>query len=416
MKKKERDFELLDCLISKYLDDGKRPEGTPSCPDENLFVAFLEKNLPEAERVGVEAHLVSCRSCQMVMAALLKTIAAEQPHVPPKKPSFFEAFFLTLNFKSAQAVVATLFLTLTIFSLYRYTQFDFNRRALQSDISEKVTSPPAPDPQAAKSASTELGKVEPSSEGQDSLAEESSAHIRTKPPIDAPASKSNEKFASAKAKRVAALSEQSNRLEDKPSQTARLAREESHSPFSDRIRPAPPDAPRQEQTSSNVAAEANREKADVQTPAPTNASERSQQPDEIARTESATMRRSGAVAGAPPATASSALTSAAAPSALVRPTSPVWIGGNLLQSKLIKKVEPIYPEAAKRARVQGPVVLEVTVSEQGRVEQVKVVQGDPLLSDAAIQAVKQWVYSPILINGKPTAVIAPITLNFTLKD
>jgi TonB family protein len=87
--------------------------------------------------------------------------------------------------------------------------------------------------------------------------------------------------------------------------------------------------------------------------------------------------------------------------------------GNFQDAELIKRVEPVYPELAKRARVQGQVVMQVTIDEEGNVTDVKVLKGPPLLSGAAIAAVKQWKYRPALMNGEPTSWIVNVTLNFT---
>jgi periplasmic protein TonB len=93
----------------------------------------------------------------------------------------------------------------------------------------------------------------------------------------------------------------------------------------------------------------------------------------------------------------------------------IKVGGNVMESRLIRKIEPAYPELAKRARVQGRVVLIVNVDEEGSVSDIKVSSGHPLLNDAAINAVKQWKYSPTLLNGEPVPVIATVTVIFNLK-
>jgi TonB family protein len=94
---------------------------------------------------------------------------------------------------------------------------------------------------------------------------------------------------------------------------------------------------------------------------------------------------------------------------------PIRVGGNVQESKLIRKVEPVYPELAKRARVQGSVILVVTVDEEGNVADIKVTKGHPLLDEAAKSAVSQWKYSPTLLNGEPVPVIATVTVIFNLK-
>jgi TonB family protein len=86
----------------------------------------------------------------------------------------------------------------------------------------------------------------------------------------------------------------------------------------------------------------------------------------------------------------------------------------IMESKLIHKVEPIYREQALKARLSGNVVLEVTVNEEGLVSRIQVVSGHPILREAAIEAVKQWQYSPTLLNGEPFPVIATVTIIFRI--
>ncbi|MDP2915400.1 MAG: energy transducer TonB, partial [Candidatus Aminicenantes bacterium] len=83
--------------------------------------------------------------------------------------------------------------------------------------------------------------------------------------------------------------------------------------------------------------------------------------------------------------------------------------------KLIKQVDPIYPEAARKARVEGVVIVEATIDIYGRVQSVKVLRSIPPLDQAAIDAVKQWVYEPAILNGKPILVSFTVTVRFTLK-
>lgn len=94
---------------------------------------------------------------------------------------------------------------------------------------------------------------------------------------------------------------------------------------------------------------------------------------------------------------------------------PVRVGGVVLESKTIKRVVPEYPELAKRARVSGAVILQVNVDEEGDVYDVKVLNGHPLLQEAAVNAVRQWKYSPTLLNGEPVPVVAMVTVVFSLK-
>ena len=78
-------------------------------------------------------------------------------------------------------------------------------------------------------------------------------------------------------------------------------------------------------------------------------------------------------------------------------------------------VPPIYPEIAVKARLQGTVVIEATVNERGRVTNVSLLQGAPLLTDAALEAVRKWVYMPTLLNGVPTPIIMTVTVHFRLN-
>lgn len=75
---------------------------------------------------------------------------------------------------------------------------------------------------------------------------------------------------------------------------------------------------------------------------------------------------------------------------------------------------PEYPPLARQARISGVVRLIGTISKDGKIENLQVVSGHPLLAHAAIEAVKQWTYQPTLLNGMPVEVIAPIEVRFTL--
>ena len=100
---------------------------------------------------------------------------------------------------------------------------------------------------------------------------------------------------------------------------------------------------------------------------------------------------------------------------MIPPPAAVRVGGNIKEPQKIKHVNPTYPDIARQARVQGIVILECTISPQGRVTDVKVLRGIPLLDGSAVDAVKQWVYTPTLLNGAPIAVKMTITVSFELK-
>jgi periplasmic protein TonB len=97
------------------------------------------------------------------------------------------------------------------------------------------------------------------------------------------------------------------------------------------------------------------------------------------------------------------------------PRIPVRVGGDVQESKLLLKVVPVYPAIAIQAHASGLVSLEAEIDEEGNVAEVKIISGHPLLVNAAVQAVKQWKYSPTLLNGEPQTVLATVTVVFRLK-
>ncbi len=96
--------------------------------------------------------------------------------------------------------------------------------------------------------------------------------------------------------------------------------------------------------------------------------------------------------------------------------SAVRASDTLKPPKLIKVVEPVYPEIAKKSHVEGVVILEATTDTSGRVLDVRILRSIPLLDQAAIDAVKQWVYEPMKINGKPVSVVFTVTVRFALDE
>jgi protein TonB len=85
------------------------------------------------------------------------------------------------------------------------------------------------------------------------------------------------------------------------------------------------------------------------------------------------------------------------------------------QGLLVKKIQPEYPEEARQGRIQGQVVLQVVINQNGDIENATLVSGHPLLAPAAIEAVKQWKYKPYLLNGQPVIVETQIVVNFELS-
>jgi protein TonB len=86
------------------------------------------------------------------------------------------------------------------------------------------------------------------------------------------------------------------------------------------------------------------------------------------------------------------------------------------QPKLLRKVAPVYPELAIAAHVAATVTLEAEVDTRGHVTSVSVLRGHPLFDEAAIEAVKQWRYQPLLLNGEPTGFILTVTIDFHLQQ
>jgi periplasmic protein TonB len=97
-----------------------------------------------------------------------------------------------------------------------------------------------------------------------------------------------------------------------------------------------------------------------------------------------------------------------------KPAEPLPVGGQVQAAKLIRQVIPQYPELAKRARVSGTVRLVGIIGKDGTIENLQLIAGPPLLVRAAMDAVKQWIYKPTLLNTVPVEVIAPIDVVFTL--
>jgi protein TonB len=87
----------------------------------------------------------------------------------------------------------------------------------------------------------------------------------------------------------------------------------------------------------------------------------------------------------------------------------------VMQGNLVHRVEPVYPPIAKSTGVQGVVLIKALISPGGRIEQAQVVSGSPLLSAAALEAIKQWKYRPYVLNGTPVEVETEITVNFVLQ-
>ena len=97
------------------------------------------------------------------------------------------------------------------------------------------------------------------------------------------------------------------------------------------------------------------------------------------------------------------------------PAAPVRVGGNIRPPTKTRHVAPVYPPIAQSARVQGIVIIEATIGPNGKVQEAKVLRSIPLLDQAALDAVKQWEFTPTLLNGVPVPVIMTVTVQFTLQ-
>ena len=97
------------------------------------------------------------------------------------------------------------------------------------------------------------------------------------------------------------------------------------------------------------------------------------------------------------------------------PPMRVTVGGKVQGDKLIERVPPDYPPLARNAHLQGTVILHVLLGTDGKVQQIQVVSGHPVLTQAAIDAVKKWRYKPTLLNGQPVEVDTEVDVSFWLQ-
>jgi protein TonB len=95
--------------------------------------------------------------------------------------------------------------------------------------------------------------------------------------------------------------------------------------------------------------------------------------------------------------------------------APVRITSDLRRPAKTRDVMPVYPDIAMRARISGMVILEAVIDAEGRVAHVRVLRSVPLLDQAAIDAVRQWEFTPTRLNGVAVPVVMTVTVNFTLR-
>ena len=140
------------------------------------------------------------------------------------------------------------------------------------------------------------------------------------------------------------------------------------------------------------------------------APERTDIPDTVAVGSDAILGFSGSDVGdlvgpAPPATPPRAPT----------PLPPIRVGTGIRAPQKVHHVAPRYPDIAVKARISGVVILEATLGEDGSVRDARVLRSVPLLDDAAMEAVRQWRFTPTLLNGTPVPVIMTVTVTFSLN-
>jgi periplasmic protein TonB len=107
------------------------------------------------------------------------------------------------------------------------------------------------------------------------------------------------------------------------------------------------------------------------------------------------------------------------PATMARPPAPkrpLVISSGVATGQLISPIRPIYPAIAKAARIQGTVMIAATISRQGDIENLHVIDGPPMLRQAAIDAVSVARYRPFLLNGEPVEVETSIRVNFSLTE
>ena len=98
------------------------------------------------------------------------------------------------------------------------------------------------------------------------------------------------------------------------------------------------------------------------------------------------------------------------------PKAPVRVGGRVREPRLTMRVDPTYPPLAKQTHLQGVVIIDAIVDEQGNVVEAKIVSGPPLLIQSALDAVKKWKYEPTYLNDQPVPVQLNVTVNFRLSE
>ena len=98
------------------------------------------------------------------------------------------------------------------------------------------------------------------------------------------------------------------------------------------------------------------------------------------------------------------------------PTPRLRVGGVVQAAKIVRQVTPVYPQPARMSRISGTVRIEAVIGRDGIIQSLQVMSGHPWLAQAALEAVRQWVYRPTLLNGEPVEVLTQIEVNFKLGE
>jgi protein TonB len=103
------------------------------------------------------------------------------------------------------------------------------------------------------------------------------------------------------------------------------------------------------------------------------------------------------------------------PAPAQKPAGPLRVGGTVVAPAKVRHVTPVYPQIAMSARVEGVVILDAMIGEDGIVRELRVLKSIPLLDQAALDAVRQWRFTPTLLNGQPTPVVMTVNVSFKLN-
>ena len=97
------------------------------------------------------------------------------------------------------------------------------------------------------------------------------------------------------------------------------------------------------------------------------------------------------------------------------PAGPVVVSSSLQAARLVRRVDPVYPAIARPMRLSGNVRLTARIAKDGTIQGLEPLAGNPILVRAAMEAVRQWVYQPTILNGEPVEVVTEIDVNFVLR-